>query len=39
MSGLVRLYPRTWRDRYEVEFLGVLASRPPSRKAAQAVAA
>lgn len=30
MSGLVRLYPRTWRDRYEVEFLGVLASRPPS---------
>lgn len=30
MSGLVRLYPRTWRARYEVEFLGVLASRPPS---------
>ena len=30
MSGLVRLYPRTWRDRYEVEFLGVLASRTPS---------
>ena len=30
MSALVRLYPRTWRDRYESEFLHVLESRPPS---------
>lgn len=30
MSALVRLYPRTWRDRYESEFLDVLESRPPS---------
>ena len=30
MSALVRLYPRSWRERYEIEFLAVLASRPPS---------
>lgn len=30
MSALVRLYPRPWRERYEKEFLAVLASRPPS---------
>ena len=30
MSALVRLYPRPWRERYEIEFLAVLASRPPS---------
>lgn len=30
MSALIRLYPRPWRDRYEVEFLGILESRPPS---------
>lgn len=30
MSALVRLYPRLWRERYETEFLALLASRPPS---------
>jgi hypothetical protein len=30
MIALVRLYPQAWRDRYEVEFLDVLADRPPS---------
>lgn len=30
MSALVRLYPQDWRDRYEVEFLGLLEARPPS---------
>lgn len=30
MSALVRLYPRPWRERYESEFLALLASRPPS---------
>lgn len=30
MTALVRLYPRAWRDRYEDEFLGVLAEAPPS---------
>lgn len=30
MSALIRLYPRQWRDRYEVEFLGILEARPPS---------
>lgn len=30
MTALVRLYPQAWRDRYEVEFLDVLADRPPS---------
>jgi hypothetical protein len=28
MSRLVRLYPRPWRDRYEEEFLALLAERP-----------
>jgi hypothetical protein len=28
MSRLVRLYPRPWRDRYEAEFLGLIAERP-----------
>jgi hypothetical protein len=30
MSRLVRLYPRAWRDRYEDEFLSLLAERPPT---------
>jgi hypothetical protein len=30
MTRLVRLYPRAWRDRYEAEFLALLAERPPS---------
>ncbi len=30
MSWIVRLYPRAWRDRYEGEFLALLADRPPS---------
>jgi hypothetical protein len=30
MSRLVRLYPRTWRDRYEDEFVALLAERPSS---------
>ncbi len=30
MSGLVRLYPRAWRDRYEEEFLALLEERPPT---------
>jgi hypothetical protein len=30
MTALMRLYPRAWRDRYEAEFLDVLADRPPS---------
>jgi hypothetical protein len=30
MSGLVRLYPRAWRDRYEEEFLALLEARPPT---------
>jgi hypothetical protein len=30
VTALVRLYPRAWRDRYEDEFLGVLAEAPPS---------
>lgn len=29
MISLVRLYPRDWRDRYEDEFLSLLAERPP----------
>lgn len=32
MSALVRLYPRAWRERYEIEFLGILEARPPSGK-------
>lgn len=27
---LVSLYPRDWRDRYEAEFLDLIAARPPS---------
>ena len=30
MSRLVRLYPEAWRDRYEDEFLALLAERPPT---------
>jgi hypothetical protein len=30
MSRLVRLYPQAWRDRYEDEFLSLLAERPPT---------
>jgi hypothetical protein len=30
MTALVRLYPRSWRDRYEPEFLALLEARPPS---------
>jgi hypothetical protein len=30
MSRLVALYPRTWRDRYEDEFLALLSERPPN---------
>ena len=30
MSRLVVLYLRAWRDRYEVEFLALMADRPPS---------
>jgi hypothetical protein len=30
MSGLVRLYPRAWRERYEEEFQALLESRPPT---------
>lgn len=30
MTRLVGLYPRPWRDRYEVEFLGVMEARRPS---------
>ena len=30
MSGLLRLYPRPWRDRYGEEFEELLAQRPPS---------
>lgn len=29
MSRLVRLYPATWRARYEAEFVELLATRPP----------
>ena len=29
MTRLVALYPRGWRDRYEVEFLAMLSERPP----------
>ena len=28
MTALLRLYPRTWRTRYEAEFLELLAARP-----------
>jgi hypothetical protein len=30
MSRLVRLYPKAWRDRYQEEFLTLLAERPPT---------
>jgi hypothetical protein len=30
MSGLIRLYPRDWRDRYETEFRGILSERRPT---------
>jgi hypothetical protein len=30
MSGLLRLYPRPWRDRYGEEFEALLADRPPT---------
>jgi hypothetical protein len=30
MSRLVALYPQTWRDRYEDEFLALLSERPPN---------
>ena len=29
MTSLMRLYPRDWRERYEDEFLSLLAERPP----------
>ncbi|MEO5885182.1 MAG: hypothetical protein ABIQ58_06675, partial [Candidatus Limnocylindrales bacterium] len=32
MNLLVRLYPQTWRDRYETEFQGILEARPPSAR-------
>lgn len=31
MNRLVRLYPKAWRDRYEAEFLDLLAERPANR--------
>lgn len=30
MSRLVALYPRAWRDRYEVELLNLMTERPPT---------
>ncbi|MFL5751145.1 MAG: hypothetical protein ACJ767_11075 [Chloroflexota bacterium] len=30
MSGLIRLYPAAWRQRYEAEFLALLEARPPT---------
>jgi hypothetical protein len=32
MTRLVRLYPRAWRERYEREFVALLAERPPSTR-------
>lgn len=32
MSALIRLYPRSWRARYEPEFLDLLEVRPPSAR-------
>ncbi len=32
MSGLIRLYPRAWRERYGLEFEGLLAERTPSAR-------
>ena len=33
MSRLVALYPRAWRDRYEAEYLALLADRRPDPRA------
>lgn len=30
MSRLVRIYPRSWRERYGEEFLALVSERPPS---------
>jgi hypothetical protein len=30
MTSLLRLYPRSWRERYEAEFLVLMETRPPS---------
>lgn len=30
MSALIRLYPRSWRERYEAEFLSLMETRPPT---------
>ena len=30
MSGLIRLYPRAWRQRYGDEFLALMSERPPT---------
>ena len=30
MSRIVRLYPAAWRERYELEFVELLATRPPT---------
>ena len=30
MTSLLRLYPRSWRDRYEAEFIHLMESRPPT---------
>jgi hypothetical protein len=32
-AGLLRLYPRDWRERYEIEMLEVLGERPIGRRA------
>lgn len=32
MSGILRLYPQAWRDRYGEEFEALLADRPPSAR-------
>jgi len=32
MSRLIGLYPRAWRDRYEVEFRTLMAERPPGAR-------
>ncbi len=34
MKRLIRLYPTAWRNRYEVEFLALLAARPPTSREA-----
>ena len=31
MTRLIALYPRDWRDRYEIEFRALMAERPPDR--------